>query len=191
MGERRDLKAERLCRLLHLGKVRPISGLEAVFQFLFLIPLKHSWWFFDTQNIRRSIPNTKSEHARWEAACARQNPPGITRTLTHMLTQETAWGADSVLARLPSFIRLLKKKKGRKHSGDYLSFLTRRPADRLISHWVLDACLPRVSPWGWLDVAQIFVEWPWHASVHAFHLFVPIYFPFSHLSESCDLPKFF
>lgn len=64
MGERRDLKAERLCRLLHLGKMRPISGLEAVFQFLFLIPLKHSWWFFDTQNIRRSIPNTKSEHAR-------------------------------------------------------------------------------------------------------------------------------
>lgn len=45
----------------------------------------------------------------------------------------------------PLFIWLLRKKKGRKHSGDYLNFLTRRPADRLISHRVSDVCLPRVS----------------------------------------------
>lgn len=64
MEERRDLKAERLCLLLYLGKVRPISGLEVVFQFLFLISLKHSWRFFDTPNIRLSITNTKSQHAR-------------------------------------------------------------------------------------------------------------------------------
>lgn len=64
MEAQRDLKAERLCLLLYLAKVRRISGLEAVFQFLFLISLKHSWWFFETQNIRLSFPNTKSEHAR-------------------------------------------------------------------------------------------------------------------------------
>lgn len=42
MEDWRVLRAERLCLRVYLGKMRPISGLEAVFQFLFLISsLKH------------------------------------------------------------------------------------------------------------------------------------------------------
>lgn len=89
MEYRRVLRAERLCLLVYLGKMRPISGLEAVFQFLFLILLKH----------RLSAIIHKHEAYR-EVACAHQNP-ALTRTLTHMLTHEGPSGADSILARLP------------------------------------------------------------------------------------------
>lgn len=40
----------------------------------------------------------------------------------------TAFWHDS-----PLFIWLLRRKRGRKRSSDYLNFLTRQPADRLIS----------------------------------------------------------
>lgn len=136
----RVLRAERLCLLVYLGKMRPISGLEAVFQFLFLISsLKHRLSAFI--------------HKHKERAClqrGRMRSPEYSSVNTHANTHAHTRGSLRCWQHSgtpPLFIWLLgKKKKGRKHSGAYLNFLTRRPADRLISHWVSDVCLPRVSP---------------------------------------------
>lgn len=88
MEDRRVLRAARLCLLGYLGKMRPISGLEAAFQFLFLISsLKHGPLAFIHKHQERASP---PEHS------------GVnTHANTHMLTHEAPSGADSVLARLP------------------------------------------------------------------------------------------
>lgn len=59
--------------------------------------------------------------------------------------KEAARGAERILARLLLFIWLLRRKRSRNRSSDYLNFLTRRPADRLISHWVSAVCLQRAG----------------------------------------------
>lgn len=69
-------------------------------------------------------------------------------SFTRSHTQEAARGADSILEGLLLFMWLLRRKRSRSRSSDYLNFLTRRPADRLISHRVQAVCLQRAGPSG-------------------------------------------
>lgn len=107
----------------------------------------------------------------------------------YSFTQEAARGADGNLARLLLFIWLLRGKRGRKCSSDYLNFLTRWLADRLISHWVF-VCR-KLSSQGWgegsqseqkIGLAVFYAVYKSKRGTHAYHCVVS--------SSVCQLESF-